>query len=245
MREGSDPEESADGRERRDLASGVVMAEDRLIRFVLSPTLEVVPDLARRLPGRGLWVEARREAIDQAVKKGSFARAAKAPARPAPDLADQVERLLVRRSLDGLGLARRAGALTSGFEKVSDVLASGRAAWVIEASDGSPDGRGKILARARRSPSPPRICGAFSADELGLALGLGHAIHTAFLAGRLAERWGDALGRLAGFRPILPERWSDDVPDRVSGAGSPEDKGRRPGLGFAPIDGGRPSAGDE
>ncbi len=204
-------------RRRRDIAAGAARDETGLIRFVTGPGGEVVPDLARKLPGRGFWVEARREALDLAVKKGAFARAAKAPLKAAPDLSDRVEALLARQCLQNLGLAQRAGALTSGYERVRAAVASGEAAWIIEASDGASDGRGKILALARHSPQPPKVCGAFTADELSLALGRGHAIHTAFLAGRWAERWGEALGRLAGFRPILPERWSEEVGGRESG----------------------------
>jgi predicted RNA-binding protein YlxR (DUF448 family) len=198
-------------RQRRDIVSGAVMDEARLIRFVAGPDGAVVPDIGRKLPGRGLWVEASREAVEAAARKGAFSRAAKIRLTAPPDLADRVEALLARQCLDGLGLARRAGTLTSGFEKVSSAVSAGKAAWLIEASDGARDGRGKILALARRSPRPPKVCGAFSADELGLALGLGHAIHAAFLAGRWAERWSEALARLAGFRPILPERWSEEA----------------------------------
>jgi len=198
-------------RERRDLVSGVVMEEARLIRFVAAPDGTVTPDLGRKLPGRGMWVEASRASVEQAARKGGFSRSAKAKLDASPDLADQVESLLVRQCLDRLGLARRAGALTSGFEKVSSLVSSGKAVWLIEAADGSADGRRKILALARKSPKPPEVCGAFDADELSLALGLGHAIHTAFLAGRWADRWSEAVGRLAGFRPILPERWSEEA----------------------------------
>ena len=42
-------------RERRDLVSHQVMDESRLIRFVAGPEGQVVPDLGRKLPGRGLW----------------------------------------------------------------------------------------------------------------------------------------------------------------------------------------------
>ena len=198
-------------RQRRDLVSGAVMAEARLIRFVAAPDGSVTPDVLRKLPGRGLWVEATRASVEQAARKGGFSRSAKTKLCASVDLADQVEGLLVRQCLDGLGLARRAGVLTSGFEKVSSVLTAGKAAWLIEAADGSADGRRKLLGLARKSSHPPQICGAFSADELSLALGLGHAIHTAFPAGRWAERWSEALGRLAGFRPILPERWSEEA----------------------------------
>lgn len=93
------------------MVSGEVMPEARLIRFVAGPDGAVVPDLGRKLPGRGVWVEATREAVTAAVKKNSFARSAKAPLKPAPDLADQVEQLLVRRCLDQLGLARRRARL--------------------------------------------------------------------------------------------------------------------------------------
>jgi predicted RNA-binding protein YlxR (DUF448 family) len=198
-------------RQRRDAVTGVVMDEGRLIRFVAGPGGEVTADIGRKLPGRGVWIEANRAAVERAVKTSAFSRSAKSKLSAPPDLADQVETLLARDCLHRLGLARRSGVLTSGFEKVSSAVSAGKAAWLIEASDGSADGRGKLLSLARRSPRPPKVCGAFSADELGLALGLGHAIHTAFLVGRPAERFSEALGRLAGFRPILPERWSEEA----------------------------------
>ena len=198
-------------RERRDIVSGEVMPESRLIRFVAGPDGGVVPDLGRSLPGRGLWVEATREAVDAAVRRGLFSRAAKTKLNAAPDLADQVENLLERRCLERLGLARRAGALTWGFEKASAAIASGKAAWMVEASDGAPDRRRKLLQIARKQPRPPRLCGCFTSEQLGLATGAGHVIHLVFLAGRWAERWSDELGRLAGFRPILPESWGEEA----------------------------------
>jgi predicted RNA-binding protein YlxR (DUF448 family) len=197
-------------RVRRDIVSGETFPESRLVRFVPGPDGLVIPDVARKLPGRGLWVEARRAAVAQAAAKGLFSRSAKAPLKAPADLADQVEKLLVQRLLSGLGLARRAGALTWGFEKVAAVAASGRAAWLIEASDGSADGRRKIVQAASRSPDPARLIGVFSASELGLALGLENVIHLALLAGRGAERWTVDVERLAGFRPLLPESWREE-----------------------------------
>ncbi len=194
-------------RQRRDIASGVVMDEALLLRFVIGPDDAIVPDLGRDLPGRGLWIEARRAAVDQAVKRQAFSRAAKRKLSVPADLSAQVERLLARRCLHRLGLARRAGALTSGFEKTAAAIAAGQIGWLIEASDGAPDGRNKLLALARRQASPPQVCGAFSGDELSLALGLGHAIHSALLAGRWSKRWTEDIGRLAGFRPLQPVGW--------------------------------------
>jgi predicted RNA-binding protein YlxR (DUF448 family) len=186
------------------------MEEARLVRFVAAPDGAVAPDLARKLPGRGMWVAADRESVDQAVKRNGFSRSAKTPLKAAPDLSDQVETLLKLRLLNGLGLARKAGEIISGFEKVAAAIGSGKAAWLIEATDGADDGRRKLAALARTSPKPPRLIGVFSADELSLALGLENAIHLAFLAGPGASRWTADVERLAGFRPLLPESWREE-----------------------------------
>jgi uncharacterized protein len=195
---------AAVARERRDIVSGEVMDEARLLRFVTGPGGTVTPDLARKLPGRGIWVAASRAAVEQAARKGLFARAAKAQAKAPPDLADQVERLLRLRLLAALGLARKAGDLTLGYEKVLAAISADRAAWLVEASDGSEEGRRKLLAAARRSAAPPRLLALFTSSELSLALGAPNVIHTAFLAGRGAGRWTLDVERLAGFRPLFP-----------------------------------------
>lgn len=204
-------------RERRDLVSHEVMDESRLIRFVAGPDGQVVPDLGRKLPGRGLWVEASRASVEAAVKKNGFTRAAKTKLTAPADLADVVERLLARRCLDQLGLARREGVLISGFEKTAASLRAGKAAWVLEAADGSADGRGKVLALARHQTA--KICGAFTADDLSLALGLENAIHAVLLAGGRADRWTIEVERLAGFRPLRPPHWDvSSVEDGSAGA---------------------------
>jgi len=189
------------------------MPEKLLIRFVAGPGGVVTPDVARRLPGRGMWVCARREAVDLATKRGAFARSAKTKLISPADLSDQVERLLHRRLLDGLGLARRAGDLTYGFDKVEAAIMAGRTAWLIEASDSAADGRRKLSQAAdrvlrERGVAPKRI-GVFSGDELSLALGQGNVIHVAFLVGRGAKSWTEDVERLAGFRPLLPESWRE------------------------------------
>ena len=207
-------------RERRDLVTHQVMDESRLIRFVAGPDGAVVPDLARRLPGRGLWVAADRASVEAAVKKNLFSRAAKAPLKPAADLAELVATLLARRCLDQLGLARREGVLISGFEKAAAAIRSGKAAWLIEAADGSADGRGKLLALLKHQTPPPKVCGLFGADDLSLALGLENAIHAVLLAGGRADRWTIEVERLAGFRPLRPPHW-DASGDEDGSAGAP------------------------
>jgi predicted RNA-binding protein YlxR (DUF448 family) len=200
---------SAVSRERRDLVSGEVMDEARLIRFVAGPDSQVAPDLSRKLPGRGLWVAADRRSVEQAAK-GGFSRAAKTKLSAGADLADLVERLLMRKVLSGLGLARRAGLLISGYEKVRGAILAGDAAWLIEAADGAADGRRKLTALARKTDAPPGVLGVFTSGELDLALGLENVVHLAFLAGRGAERWSVDVQRLSGFRPLLPESWREE-----------------------------------
>lgn len=218
--------EATTERERRDLVTHQVMDESRLIRFVAAPDGTVAPDLARKLPGRGLWVAADRASVEAAVNKNLFARAAKAPLKPAGDLADRVESLLARRCLEQLGLARREGVLISGFEKAAAAIRAGRAAWLVEAADGSADGRGKLLGLAKHQPTPPKVCGAFTADDLSLALGLENAIHAVLLEGGRADRWTFEVERLAGFRPLTPPGWRGDT------AGTPD--GFQDGRGSAP-----------
>jgi predicted RNA-binding protein YlxR (DUF448 family) len=194
-------------RQRRDIVTGQVMDEGRLIRFVEGPDGAVIPDLGRKLPGRGVWVAADRVSVETAARKGLFAKAARKRLQAPADLAANVEALLAARLLASLGLARKAGLLVMGFEKVREALAGGKAICLIEARDGAEDGRRKLLALMRAVPRPPRLLGLFDGLELSLALGAENVIHSALLAGRGADRWSRDVERLAGFRPLFPESW--------------------------------------
>jgi predicted RNA-binding protein YlxR (DUF448 family) len=194
-------------RQRRDIVTGQVMDEGRLIRFVEGPDGAVIPDLGRKLPGRGVWVAADRVSVETAARKGLFAKAARKRLQAPADLAANVEALLAARLLASLGLARKAGLLVMGFEKVREAVSGGKAICLIEARDGADDGRRKLLALMRAVPRPPRLLGLFDGLELSLALGAENVIHSAFLAGRGADRWSRDVERLAGFRPLFPESW--------------------------------------
>jgi hypothetical protein len=199
-------------RRRRDLVSGEVMDEHRLIRFVIAPDGRAIPDLGRKLPGRGLWVEASKAAIDQAVQRGAFSRGAKRKVKAEAGLSDEVETLLTARLLAGLGLARRGGYLVTGFDKVEAAIRSGRLALWIEACDGAADGRRKLDHAAHAAEKNlgrrPKFAAIFNSAEMNLALGLENVIHLGLLAGPRAERWAQDLAKLAGFRPLIPPSWS-------------------------------------
>jgi predicted RNA-binding protein YlxR (DUF448 family) len=187
---------------RRDIVSGKVLPRARLLRFAAAPDGTVVPDVAGQLPGRGLWVEATRAAVTQAVTKKLFSRAAKQPLHATDDLADRAERALVQRMLNDLGLARRSGMLVLGFDQVSRALGrEPRPRVLIEAFDGAPDGKRKLFAAAYRQHLSCVTIESLASAELGLALGLGNVIHAAIHPGGLAERLVFDAERLIGFRP--------------------------------------------
>jgi hypothetical protein len=187
--------------ERKCIVSGKVRDRAHLIRFVVSPDGEVVPDLAAKLPGRGLWVSADRASLEQAVAKNHFSKAAKANVKAARDLADRLEKLIVRRMTDDLGLARRSGNLVAGFDNVLRELDGAKPpAALVEASDGAADGRRKLFGSARARGLDLPMIEVLTAEEISLALGRGNVIHAALKSGPLAERLIFEAGRLSGFR---------------------------------------------
>ncbi|GAA0601256.1 RNA-binding protein [Caenispirillum bisanense] len=201
--DGADDDLDPSGPHRRCIVSGTVLPKDALMRFVVAPDGTVVPDLENALPGRGLWLSPRRDMIETAVTKRAFARAARRKVDVPPDLADRIDLLMRRKFLNLLGLARRSGAVTAGFDKVRALLKDQRqgAAVLLEASDGAEDGRGKIRALAPGLP----VIDLFTAAELGGALGRDIVVHGVVTAqGRaqasMAARLKEQAERLAVYR---------------------------------------------
>ncbi|HEX9461800.1 MAG TPA: RNA-binding protein [Alphaproteobacteria bacterium] len=205
---GPAPEVPAQGPLRRCLVTGEERAKAALVRFVIGPDGAVVPDVEGRLPGRGLWTLARRDIVAAAVARRLFSRAAKRPVTAEADLPDRVAALLQRRCIEGLGLARRAGQAVAGFEQVRVWRDRGRCAALVMAADASPDGRRKL---AGDLP----VAAALSAEELGSAFGRDALTYVGLAPGEIAKRIMTDTARLAGFRPLAPDRTG--APDR-SGA---------------------------
>ena len=187
---------------RRCIASGESKPREALLRFVVGPNGALVPDLGEALPGRGLWVSAERAALAKACDRGLFARAARRPIAVAPDLIDEVEGQLTARALDLLGLARRAGGLVTGFDQVRRMLAAGRAAVLIEASDGARHGRARLGALARDIP----VIAHFDGAALSRSVGRDNVVHAALAPGRLADRFVQESARLGRVRREPAER---------------------------------------
>lgn len=202
-RQGARRNEAPAGTQRRCIASGELHPKEALIRFVVGPDRQLVPDLAGRLPGRGLWLLPSRDMLNRARRRNLFAKAARGAVVVPADLDTQVERLIVQRCLESLGLARRAGQAVAGFEKVRAWLREGRARLLLQALDGAEDGRRKLraLAAAVGSDGSVPVIELLTADELGRAFGEAHRVHAAVAPGALAARLAAELDRLAGFRP--------------------------------------------
>src|SRR5437660_3067467 len=161
--------------QRRCIVTGEVRDRGSLLRFVVGPDGASVPDVAARLPGRGLWLTARRDIVERAVAKRLFARAARRPVVAPAGLADRIEGLLARRCGDALGLARRAGLAVAGFDRVSETVRRNKAALLLFALDGAEGGRRKLGALGGGLPSATALYGA----ELGAAFGRDRVVHVA------------------------------------------------------------------
>jgi predicted RNA-binding protein YlxR (DUF448 family) len=185
-----------DDTERTCIASGEVHPKARMIRFVVGPDNTVVADVAGRLPGRGLWLSAKRDMIETAAEKRLFSKAARQAVEVPSGLADTVADLLKRRCLDMLGLARRAGLTAIGADQVRAQAAAGKTAVLVEAADGSRAERDKMAAAARGV----KIVELFARSELGAAVGRDEAVHIGLTAGGLTEAFTAESERYDGVR---------------------------------------------
>jgi uncharacterized protein len=183
-------------RDRRCFVTYVRKPTDELVRFVVAPDNSIVPDLAERLPGRGLWLSSSRETVNTACAKRLFAKAAGGSVTVRDDLADAIEEQLHKRCLDLLGMARRAGEAVGGFQKVISLLHSRPASLILCASDGADDGRNKVVAAAKKAP----VIEVFTGVELGSIFGRERTVYVAVAQKALGARILRESERLAGFR---------------------------------------------
>jgi uncharacterized protein len=206
----SGPRAGRRGTERLCALTREVRPIDELIRFVVGPDGVIVPDLKRRLPGRGVWITATRAAVDKAVKRNAFARSLKRDVKAPGDLGGQVERQLENAALDALGIAHKAGRLAIGFGRTETALSAvPPVSAILSASDGSPEGARKIAAAAARRQTGENqaeipVIAAFTSAQLDLALGRSNVVHAALLAGPASNGFLARCQSLERFRTIDP-----------------------------------------
>jgi predicted RNA-binding protein YlxR (DUF448 family) len=194
------------GTERMCAVTRDVRPIDDLIRFVVSPSGEVVPDLKRKLPGRGLWLSCAHGTVKDACRRGVFAKAFKRKVTVSETLASETERLMVHAVMDALAMAAKAGHVVSGFGKVEDALNAGQAIALIHASDGAADGIRKLDAKFaaisrdnNRDSGDLPVVRALTSAQLDLALGRANVVHAALLAGPASKTVLDRCKTLVRF----------------------------------------------
>ncbi len=185
------------------------MEPDGLIRFVAGPDRRAVPDLKRRLPGRGAHVEARRSVVEEAVRRKLLQRALKSDLAGTDRLAQELDEALVRAAVGALAMARKAGAVVTGSAKVDAALRSGEARGLVHAREAAEDGVRK-LTQARFAARQAGLGGEVATyrlldmDELGLALGDGNVVHAAILTGSAGSALLKRLEALQTYRGESP-----------------------------------------
>lgn len=209
-----------EGSQRTCIVTRAKLPPDELIRFVMAPDGEVVPDLKRKLPGRGVWVQATAKAVAEAVRRKAFARGFKEPAQAAADLAERVDALIEKDALQSLSMANKAGLVVAGAFKVESEIASKAPAALIHARDGSRDGVRKLAAallrRGEGAAGTPRV-ELFASGQLDLALGRANVIHAALRKGAASDAFLAKCRRLAHYRAGgMAEGASDSAPDAAS-----------------------------
>ena len=209
--------EAMRGAMRRCVVTGAVMPKDALMRFALAPDGQVVPDLSGKLPGRGIWVTPRREVILRACRKNLFARSAKRSVRVDEALAERVVAQVRERCLGLLGLAKRAGALSAGFDQVRHWLKSGKAQVLVQAADAAEDGRGKLRRLAAAREPAVAAVEVFAVEELDRAVGRSNTVHIAIASGRIADRFMAECARLESLTSSSSDGMAEAAPSGASG----------------------------
>ncbi len=200
------PRTTKSGTLRMCAVTRVVRPIDELIRFVVSPSGDAIPDLKRKLPGRGLWVSASHKAVSEAARRNLFAKGFRRNVLISPTLARDTENLLVRGAVEALAMAAKAGQVVSGFTKVETALEQHQARALIHAADGAADGIRKLDAMIRQTagnidePHEFPVINVLTSAQLDLALGRSNVIHAALLAGPAGKTFLSRCQTLVQYR---------------------------------------------
>ncbi|OQW42809.1 MAG: transcription terminating nucleic-acid-binding protein [Proteobacteria bacterium SG_bin5] len=216
MQEGDDAA-GGDDPIRRCILSGERAARHALVRLVLAPDGQVLPDLRAKAPGRGAWIGVPRAALETALAKGklkgALARAFKTSDFAVPaDLPDRIERGLEQAFRDRLGLEAKAGALVIGGERIERAAREGRLALLLHASDAGADGRRRLdqawrVGSEQEGSDLKGLVLPFARPILSMALGRENVVSLGITDPGAARRLRAALDRwlhFIGSPPVSP-----------------------------------------
>jgi hypothetical protein len=189
------------GTVRKCIASGAIKEKSGMIRFVVDPGGSIFADILEKLPGKGIWVSCDRDALRFVLEKGLFGRTARKSVKVPETLLEDVERLIAKRVVGLLSLARKSGHSIAGYEKVKDWLSKDLANVLLQSSDGSERGKSKLT-----TPLAGSFIGWLSSEELGAAFGRQNVIHCALASGGITKRVVNEAQRLKGLRVIQGQK---------------------------------------
>jgi predicted RNA-binding protein YlxR (DUF448 family) len=215
----ADQDEAGEGPQRLCALTRASLSKDDLIRFVRGPDGTLYPDPALKLPGRGVWVTATADKIAEAVKAKVFARSLKAEVKIPPNLPTLVGELLERRALNALSMAKKAGLVTTGFDKLDALIVKGTVKVLLHARDAAAGGAEKLdrkyVAVSRATLRTPLIETLFTVEQMSLAIGRSNVVHAALTQGGATEKFLSEAGRVKRYRPASVDEIG--IPD-ASGA---------------------------
>lgn len=180
---------------RKCIVTGQILAKEQLLRFTLLPDNNIIPDFKKKLPGKGVYVANSRTTLEKAIKNSLFAKALKTHAKSDINLLSQVELLLRKQALDFISLARKAGVMVCGMDKVKEALKKNNVAFLLEATDAGSDGHNKILSAAKGI----EIFNLFTTEELDKELAKDNTVHMAFIKSSMAQATRESFVRLSSF----------------------------------------------
>ena len=180
---------------RKCIVTGQILEKEKLLRFVVTPDNQIVPDFKKKLPGKGVYVVNAKTSLQKAIDANIFAKVLKKKVKVDASLINQVETVLSKNALSSVSLARKAGCLVCGMDKVKELLKSGKASFLLEASDAAEDGHNKIMSLAKNL----EVFVLFKIEELDKELAKDNTVHLAFKKDKMAEAVRQTLVRLTSF----------------------------------------------
>lgn len=180
---------------RKCVATGQIKPTDELLRFVKTPDSRLVPDFNKKLSGRGLYVSNSKTLLKKALEKNLFIKSIHLFLKISEDFEQNVEHLLHQKGLDWLNLARKAGAVVAGFEKVKAHILKNKVAFVVEATDAADDGSRKMAALLKNL----EVLKVYSSQDLSAAMRKGNAVYVAVLKSDVAKATYQNIKRYQTF----------------------------------------------
>ncbi len=205
---------------RMCIVSRQTLPISQLIRFVAAPDGMLTPDIKRKLPGRGVWVEASVDKVQLAIKRKSFARGLKTAVTLPNDLNALIDRLLEQDALQSFSIANKAGYVVAGQAKVESEIANKPVIGIIHASEAAQDSVRKVRQALKRRfgedyehGSQILVLSPFGSVQMSLCLGREHVIHTCLLNNAVSRQCLDKCKLLIGYRGLLQAVLPEPVDD--------------------------------